>query len=56
MRRPHQQTVINVTGVLTKSVDLERFDQGGNDIIYGGTGNDWLHGGKERRRHFRCRL
>jgi Ca2+-binding RTX toxin-like protein len=37
--------VLNPTGQLSKSVDLEPFDRGGADVIYGGLGNDRLHGG-----------
>jgi Ca2+-binding RTX toxin-like protein len=51
-----QNAVINVGGALKKSVDLTPFNAvvGGNelsdpqyadDIIYGGLGGDWLHGG-----------
>ena len=51
-----QQASINVTGELKKSVDLTPFNpvaggteladaQYADDIIYGGLGGDWLHGG-----------
>ncbi len=41
----HLQAVINVEGELSKAVDLEPFDIGGHDIIYGGRGGSFLHGG-----------
>ena len=34
-----------VTGQLTKTVRYFNFTQGAADIIYGGLGNDWIHGG-----------
>ena len=51
-----QQASINVTGELKKSVDLTPFNpvaggtelsdaQYADDIVYGGLGGDWLHGG-----------
>ena len=51
-----QQATINVTGELKKSVDLTPFNpvtggtelsdaQYGDEIVFGGLGSDWLHGG-----------
>jgi Ca2+-binding RTX toxin-like protein len=40
-----QQSIINAADLLKKSVDLTPFTLGGYDIIYGGLGNDFLHGG-----------
>jgi Ca2+-binding RTX toxin-like protein len=39
------QAVLNQTGRLKKTADLEPFSLGGNDTVYGGLGNDSLHGG-----------
>jgi len=36
---------LNVTGAISKSVDLEPFDRGGADLLFGGLGNDSVHGG-----------
>ncbi|HSG90608.1 MAG TPA: hypothetical protein VLA56_15440 [Pseudomonadales bacterium] len=52
----HQESIINVAGALTKSVNLTPFDvdaageplfdaRYADDIIYGGLGDDFLHGG-----------
>jgi len=40
-----QQAIINPSGALKKTVDLNPFTTGGNDVIYGGLGSDFLHGG-----------
>ncbi|MCI0535950.1 MAG: hypothetical protein L0Z50_12060 [Verrucomicrobiales bacterium] len=37
--------VVNITGLLKKTVDLLAFDSGGTDIVYGGLGDDFIHGG-----------
>ena len=39
------ERVIYATGELRKSVDLEPFEIGGDDTLYGGLGGDWIHGG-----------
>ena len=47
---PAMSAVMNPTGALTKSVDIEPFDAAGDDLkegvdtVYGGLGNDSLHG------------
>jgi Ca2+-binding RTX toxin-like protein len=37
--------ILNPAGQLAKAVDLEPFDKGGADVIFGGLDNDSLHGG-----------
>ncbi|MDP2567183.1 hypothetical protein, partial [Pseudoalteromonas marina] len=37
--------ILNPLGELTKTADLEPWDLGGNDLIYGGLGDDSIHGG-----------
>jgi len=39
------QAVIDPTGQVKKTADLEPFGIGGNDTVYGGLGNDSVHGG-----------
>ena len=39
------ERVIYATGELRKLVDLEPFEIGGDDTLYGGLGGDWVHGG-----------
>ncbi|HKY31809.1 MAG TPA: LEPR-XLL domain-containing protein [Candidatus Polarisedimenticolia bacterium] len=39
------QAILNVSGQLKKSVNLEPFGLGFDDILYGGLGDDALHGG-----------
>ncbi|TDG15222.1 LEPR-XLL domain-containing protein [Seongchinamella unica] len=40
-----QQSVINLSDALKRTVDLTPFEVGEDDIIYGGLGDDSLHGG-----------
>ncbi len=37
--------VVDITGMLKKTVDLLAYELGGHDIVYGGLGDDWIHGG-----------
>lgn len=39
------QALMNPNGRLKHAVDLEPFDQGGDDVMYGGLGSDDMHGG-----------
>jgi Ca2+-binding RTX toxin-like protein len=40
------QELLNPNGELKHAVDLEPFDQGNNDVMYGGLGSDDMHGGQ----------
>ncbi len=44
-RHPLIGVEVFIDGELHKEVDLVAFDSGGNDIIYGGLGGDFLHAG-----------
>jgi Ca2+-binding RTX toxin-like protein len=36
---------VYITGRLNKTVQLLAWEQGGNDVVYGGLGDDFLHAG-----------
>ena len=44
---PSTAAVVDIAGVIKKAVDLQAFESGGTDIIYGGLGDDYLHGGAD---------
>lgn len=42
---PNVGTVEFITGTLHKSAELTAWEIGGNDVVYGGLGDDWIHAG-----------
>jgi len=42
---PFVGAIVNPAGEIHKSVEIQAWELGGNDVIYGGLGADYLHGG-----------
>ena len=42
---PFTGAVVDITGLIKKTVDLLAWESGGTDIVYGGLGDDFIHGG-----------